>query len=63
MRSDALRNALEFRDRLYALWRDAPSSEELVRAVQRWREQAEATGDRYLIEFSRRLTGYRLVEA
>jgi len=56
--NEMLRNVQEFRERLQQLWQNASlSREELVAALRKWCEEAEATGIRGLEEFARSLRG------
>jgi stearoyl-CoA desaturase (delta-9 desaturase) len=51
----------QFRERLRQIWeRNAPSQEELLRQLQDWCHQAEATGIQALEQFSRQLRGLAL---
>ena len=60
-RSPALATVYDFRQRLRALWsQTASSQEQLVKSVQDWCRQAEASGVRALQEFARSLAGYAL---
>jgi stearoyl-CoA desaturase (delta-9 desaturase) len=59
-----LRVVYHFRQQLQAVWaRKATSQENLVKALQDWCLQAEATGISSLQEFARRLRGYSLQSA
>jgi len=59
-----LRIAYQYRDRLQQIWgRSAASHEALLKALQDWCQQAEATGVRALQEFAQRLKGYSLQPA
>ncbi|MGE0081425.1 MAG: fatty acid desaturase [Thiohalomonadaceae bacterium] len=60
--SQALRTAWEFRNRLQAVWQQsaAHGPEAMLKALQEWCRQAEATGIEALARFARRLGGYRL---
>ena len=56
-----LRTVYQYRQKLQAVWgRSATSHENLLKALQEWCSQAEATGIQALEEFSRRLRGYSL---
>jgi stearoyl-CoA desaturase (Delta-9 desaturase) len=59
--SQRLRTVYQFREALRDLWeRSAPSQEALLKALQEWCQQAEATGIQALENFARRLRGYTL---
>ncbi len=59
-----LRVAYQYRQQLQQVWnRSAASHEALLKALQDWCQQAEATGVRALQEFSQRLKGYSLQPA
>jgi stearoyl-CoA desaturase (delta-9 desaturase) len=59
--SQNLSTVYQFRQRLQAVWeRTAGSQEQLVKALQDWCRQAEASGIQSLQEFSHRLRGYAL---
>jgi stearoyl-CoA desaturase (delta-9 desaturase) len=59
--SQTLTTVYQFRERLRDLWeRTAPSQEALLKSLQDWCQQAEATGIHALETFSRRLRGYTL---
>ncbi len=52
----------QYREKLQAIWnRKATSHEQLVKALQEWCAQAEATGIKALQEFAGRLKGYSLM--
>lgn len=60
-RSRPLQTVYEYRDRLQAVWKHSSSSHEaLLKKLQEWCAQAEASGINALQEFSRRLRGYTL---
>jgi stearoyl-CoA desaturase (delta-9 desaturase) len=62
--SQKLQTVYQFRERLRELWeRSAPSQEALLKALQEWCQQAEATGIQALESFARRLRGYSLQPA
>lgn len=62
--SQKLETVYQFRERLRELWeRSAPSQEVLLKALQEWCQQAEATGIQALESFARRLRGYSLQPA
>jgi stearoyl-CoA desaturase (delta-9 desaturase) len=59
--SQNLQTVYQFRQRLQEVWeRTATSQEQLVKALQEWCRQAEATGIASLEQFSQRLRGYSL---
>jgi stearoyl-CoA desaturase (delta-9 desaturase) len=59
-----LRVVYHFRQQLQSVWaRKATSQESLIKALQDWCLQAEATGISSLQEFARRLRGYSLQSA
>jgi len=59
--SQALETVYQFRERLRELWeRTAPNQEVLLKSLQDWCQQAEATGIQVLDAFSRNLRGYTL---
>jgi len=59
--SRKLETVYEFRERLRELWeRTAPSQEALLKSLQDWCQQAEATGIQALENFARNLRGYSL---
>jgi stearoyl-CoA desaturase (delta-9 desaturase) len=59
--SQALETVYQFRERLRELWeRSAPNQEVLLKSLQDWCQQAEATGIQALETFSRSLRGYTL---
>jgi stearoyl-CoA desaturase (delta-9 desaturase) len=59
--SQALETVYRFRERLRDLWeRTAPNQEALLKSLQDWCQQAEATGIQALETFSRNLRGYTL---
>jgi len=60
--SQQLRVVYQFRERLRQIWeRKAPSQEDLLKLLQDWCHQAEATGIHALERFSRNLRGLALV--
>jgi stearoyl-CoA desaturase (delta-9 desaturase) len=62
--SQRLRTVYQFREALRDLWeRSAPNQEVLLKALQEWCQQAEATGIQALEGFARRLRGYSLQPA
>ena len=62
--SRELRVVYQFREQLRQIWeRNAPSQEVLLRQLQDWCHQAEATGIQALEGFSRQLRGMALVGA
>jgi len=62
--SHALKTAYQFRERLRDLWeRTAPNQEALLKSLQDWCQQAEATGINALEVFARNLRGYTLTSA
>ncbi|MGB5734137.1 MAG: fatty acid desaturase [Thiohalocapsa sp.] len=62
--SQQLRVVYQFREQLRQIWeRRAPSQEDLLRQLQEWCQQAEATGIHALERFSRNLRGLALVPA
>jgi stearoyl-CoA desaturase (Delta-9 desaturase) len=63
-RSEALATVYEFRSKLQEIWtRTHANQEKLLHALQDWCHQAEATGLKVLIDFSRGLKGYALLPA
>jgi stearoyl-CoA desaturase (delta-9 desaturase) len=59
-----LRVVYHYRQQLQSVWaRKATSQESLIKALQDWCLQAEATGISSLQEFARRLRGYSLQTA
>jgi stearoyl-CoA desaturase (delta-9 desaturase) len=57
--SQNLRTVYQFRQRLQEVWeRTATSQEQLLKSLQDWCRQAEATGIQALEDFSRNLRGY-----
>jgi stearoyl-CoA desaturase (delta-9 desaturase) len=59
-----LRVVYQYRQQLQSVWaRKATSPENLIKALQEWCVQAEATGISALQEFARRLRGYSLQAA
>lgn len=59
--SQALATAVEYRQRLQAIWQQAASHpEKALHALQQWCREAEESGNRYLQHFARQLAGYRL---
>ena len=62
--SQNLRTVYQFRQRLQEVWeRTATSQEQLLKSLQDWCRQAEATGISALEEFSHQLRGYSLKSA
>jgi stearoyl-CoA desaturase (delta-9 desaturase) len=62
--SRKLETVYEFRERLRDLWeRRAPNQEILLRSLQDWCQQAEATGIHALESFAKNLRGYSLQTA
>lgn len=62
--SQTLETVYQFRERLRALWeRTTPNQEALLKSLQDWCQQAEATGIQALETFSRQLRGYTLASA
>jgi stearoyl-CoA desaturase (delta-9 desaturase) len=60
--SQTLKTVYQYRERLRDLWeRTAPSQDALLKSLQEWCQQAEATGIQALETFSRNLRGYTLV--
>ncbi|MHB1239632.1 MAG: acyl-CoA desaturase [Chromatiales bacterium 21-64-14] len=63
-RSQQLRVIYEFKRRLQEVWaRSTPNQDRLLRSLQEWCHQAEATGILVLQEFAARLARYRLQPA
>jgi stearoyl-CoA desaturase (delta-9 desaturase) len=63
-RFNNLRVVYQYRQQLQSVWaRQAVSQEQLLKALQEWCQQAEATGITALQEFSQRLRGYSLQAA
>lgn len=63
-RSQQLQVVYQFREQLRQIWeRNAPSQEALLKSLQDWCQQAEATGIQALERFSRNLRGLSLVTA
>jgi len=59
--SQTLKTVYQYRERLRDLWeRTAPSQEALLKSLQDWCQQAEATGIQALETFSRNLRSYTL---
>lgn len=59
--SQSLATVYQYRERLRELWeRTTPSQEALLKSLQEWCQQAEATGIQALEGFARRLRGYSL---
>jgi stearoyl-CoA desaturase (delta-9 desaturase) len=59
--SHALETVYRFRERLQEIWeRNTPSHEELLRALEDWCHQAEASGIQALQNFARNLRGFSL---
>jgi len=62
--SKTLETVYQYRERLHDLWeRTAPSQEALLKSLQDWCQQAEATGIHALQTFARNLRGYSLQSA
>jgi len=62
--SQTLDTVYQFRERLRDLWeRTAPSQDALLKSLQDWCQQAEATGIQALATFSRNLRGFTLAPA
>jgi stearoyl-CoA desaturase (delta-9 desaturase) len=62
--SQTLETVYQYRERLRDLWeRTAPSQEALLKSLQDWCQQAEATGILALETFARNLRGYSLTPA
>ena len=60
-RSQALATVYDYRERLLAVWeRTATSQEALIRALQEWCREADASGVKALQEFARSISAYRL---
>ncbi|MGM0594333.1 MAG: DesA family fatty acid desaturase [Pseudomonadota bacterium] len=58
--SDALSQAYAYRQRLQAIWQQtAAQPEKALEALQQWCRDAETSGNRYLQNFARQLSGYR----
>jgi stearoyl-CoA desaturase (delta-9 desaturase) len=58
---ERLATVYQYRERLQAIWnRQATSHDHLVKALQEWCVQAEASGIKALQEFAQRLRGYTL---
>jgi stearoyl-CoA desaturase (delta-9 desaturase) len=63
-RFNDLKIVYQYRQQLQSIWaRKAISQENLIKALQDWCQQAEATGIAALQDFSRRLRGYSLQPA
>jgi stearoyl-CoA desaturase (delta-9 desaturase) len=59
--SQTLKTVYQYRERLRDLWeRTAPSQDALLKSLQEWCQQAEATGIQALETFARNLRGYTL---
>ncbi|MEA3275774.1 MAG: fatty acid desaturase [Pseudomonadota bacterium] len=59
--SQTLETVYQYRERLRELWeRTAPNQEVLLKALQEWCQQAEATGIQALETFAQNLRGYSL---
>ncbi len=55
-RSEAMRTAYEYRQRLQAIWQETTAQPDKARqAIQQWCREAEASGNRYLQRFARQL--------
>jgi len=62
--SQSLQTVYEYRQRLQAIWMQRTASQEnLLQSLQEWCRQAEATGIRALVDFSRNLRRYSLQPA
>ena len=61
-RYESLGTVFSYREALKQIWRRATSNEQLVRQFREWCAEAEATGNRHLEAFARRLRSYRLPE-
>ncbi len=62
--SERLRIAYHMKERLVGIWRQTHASQEhLIKALQAWCREAEATGIEALQQFSQRLRAYRLAAA
>lgn len=62
--SQTLETVYQFREQLRDLWeRTAPSQDALLKSLQDWCQQAEATGIHALQTFARNLRGYSLAPA
>lgn len=62
--SQALAVAVEYRQRLQAIWQQAASHpEKALHALQQWCREAEESGNHYLQHFARQLPGYRMVRS
>jgi stearoyl-CoA desaturase (Delta-9 desaturase) len=62
--SQQLATVYQYRERLREIWeRAAPSQDALLKSLQDWCQQAEATGIQALENFSRNLRGYSLQPA
>lgn len=61
MDNEAVKTVYEFRRKLQAVWEQAyTNQDQLLKALQNWCREAEATGIQYLEDFARRLRGYSL---
>ena len=58
--SNVLQTVYDYRARLQAIWDNAASNDKLVKALQEWCAQAEASGINALQDFAIRLRGYSL---
>jgi len=58
--SNVLQTVYDYRARLQAIWDNAASNDKLLRALQDWCAQAEASGINALQDFAIRLRGYSL---
>ncbi len=58
--SNVLQTVYDFRERLQAIWDNAASNDKLLKALQEWCTQAEASGINALQDFAVRLRGYSL---
>ena len=58
--SNVLQTVYDYRARLQAIWDNAASNDKLLKALQEWCTQAEASGINALQDFAIRLRGYSL---
>jgi stearoyl-CoA desaturase (delta-9 desaturase) len=56
--SSQLKTTYQYREQLKAIWKSRASQKELLESLQRWCEQAEATGIEALQRFAARFKGY-----
>ena len=62
--SQRLRTVYQFRQGLQSIWTErAANQAHLIKALQEWCAQAEATGIQALEDFAQRLRGYSLASA